>query len=95
MGLPKSGTYEIINYTTGSYFDLKQCNVQYDNNVIGYPGNDGTNQKVKQFMVRTMHILIFGLQWILEREGSIITLYSLLSPQAGVADKGHLPVRLV
>ena len=95
MGLPHAGTYEIINQATGLYFDLRESSIAPNNNCIGYPRTGGANQKVKQFMVRIQAHIDLGLQWILEREGNIITLHSLLSHQAGVADKGHLPVRLV
>jgi len=73
--LPHKGTYEIVNVATGLYFDLKAFSIAPDTNIIGYPGNGGANQK-----------------WVLERgEGNIITLHSLLSQEAGVNDKGHVP----
>ena len=52
MGLPHNGTYEIINHATGLYFDLRGGSIAPNNNIIGFPGNGGTNQKVKLFMVR-------------------------------------------
>ena len=53
MGLPDSGTYEIINHATGSYIDWRAGSIAPNNNLIGFPGHGGSNQKVKQFqMVR-------------------------------------------
>ncbi|KAF8336699.1 hypothetical protein F5887DRAFT_569422 [Amanita rubescens] len=73
--LPRNGTYQIINIATGLYFDLRGSSVVPDTNIIGYPKTGGANQK-----------------WILQRaEGNIITLHSLLSQEAGVADRGRVP----
>ncbi|KAF8341013.1 hypothetical protein F5887DRAFT_428267 [Amanita rubescens] len=45
MGLPDSGTYEIINHATGSYIDLRAGSIVPNNNLIGFPGHGGPNQK--------------------------------------------------